>query len=282
MPQDRKKQKRRKPRLFPLLLMLALVLTVASFAVGNVLKNEKLFENKKETESTQPLTEEKKTEEEICPKCGKEVSACECEPETEHAKKKKEDEEKKPEDGEKKPSEEPAKEEPKEDKKSEEPKEDKKSEEPAKKEEPAEEDEEEKKKKAKSKYNLVEETELSALQEKYDGLSANYEALQSEVEGLREFKKTAERKDKQAMIDSFTMLGDTEKADVVENIDKYSVDEIEAKLAVVCLRNKISFSVEEESTANSQVNTSFNLNETQEDDMPAWLRAVKATKDSEN
>ncbi|MBR5295084.1 MAG: CapA family protein, partial [Clostridia bacterium] len=59
-----KKQKRRKPRLFPLLLMLALVLTVASFAVGNILKNEKLFENKKETESTQPLTEETITEEE--------------------------------------------------------------------------------------------------------------------------------------------------------------------------------------------------------------------------
>lgn len=237
-------------------------------------EENKVLENEGKIDETVENNFEKKTEEEICPKCGKEVSACECDPETEHAKKKKEDEEKKPEDGEKKPSEEPAKEEPKEDKK---------SEEPAKKEEPAEEDEEEKKKKAKSKYNLVEESELSALQEKYDGLSANYEALQSEIESLREFKKTAERKDKQAMIDSFTMLGDTEKADVVENIDKYSVDEIEAKLAVVCLRNKISFSVEEETKANSQVNTSFNLSETQEDDlMPAWVKAVKATKDSEN
>ena len=237
-------------------------------------EENKVLENEGKIDETVENNFEKKTEEEICPKCGKEVSACECEPETEHAKKKKEDEEKEPEDGEKKPSEEPAKEEPKEDKK---------SEEPAKKEEPVEEDEEEKKKKAKSKYNLVEESELSALQEKYDGLSANYEALQSEIESLREFKKTAERKDKQAMIDSFTMLGDTEKADVVENIDKYSVDEIEAKLAVVCLRNKISFSVEEETKANSQVNTSFNLSETQEDDlMPAWVKAVKATKDSEN
>ena len=203
-----------------------------------------------------------KTEEEKCPNCGNPITECSCkkEDEEEYAKKnKKEDEE---------------------EKKTEEVKEeDKKTEEKP----VEEEDEEEKKKKAKEKYNLVEASEYSALQEQYNTLNSNYEALSSEVVGLREFKVVAERKDKQAMINSFTMLSDSEKADVVENIDKYSIDEIESKLAVICVRNKVSFSLEEDNK-NTEVNTSFNLKETQEDElMPAWLKAVKATKkDSEN
>ena len=37
-------------------------------------------------------------------------------------------------------------------------------------------------------------------------------------------------KEKESMINSFYMLSDEDKKDVVENIDKYSIDDIEAKL----------------------------------------------------
>lgn len=232
--------------------------------------NEKMEDNKNtqvvdtsldnSDESNQTNFENNSEGEKVCPECGKPEGECECN--LEHAKKKK-------------PEEEGTESKPTEDEK---PAEDKK---PAEGEKPAEEDEEEKKKKAKTQYNLVEGSEYSALEEKYNTLNSNYETLKSEVETLREFKVAAERKDKQAMINSFTMLGDEEKADVVENIDKYSVDEIESKLAVICVRNKVSFALETEDNGNAE--TSYNLNETQEDDlMPAWIKAVKDTKNSEN
>ena len=143
------------------------------------------------------------------------------------------------------------------------------------------EEDDEDKKKAKKKYELSEVVEYTELLGKYETLEQNYNNLQSELTSLREFKLAAERKDKEAMIKSFTMLSDEDKADVVANIDTYSVDDIEAKLAVICVRNKVSFSLEEDE---QEAATSYNLTETQQDDslMPAWVKAIKAVKDSEN
>ena len=80
------------------------------------------------------------------------------------------------------------------------------------------------------------------------------------------------------MIDSFYMLSEEDKKDVIENIDKYSVDEIEAKLSVICVRNKVSFDLDEDKEVDAP--TVFNLeNDGIEDDMvPAWIKAAMATK----
>ena len=70
------------------------------------------------------------------------------------------------------------------------------------------------------------------------------------------------------------MLSDEDKADVVQNINNYSLDEIEAKLSVICVRNKVSFSSNEEE---KDEGLTFNLNNNEQDnnpDMPAWVKAV--------
>ena len=79
------------------------------------------------------------------------------------------------------------------------------------------------------------------------------------------------------MIDSFYMLSNEDKKDVIENIDKYSVDEIEAKLSVICVRNKVSFDLEEDKEETSTV---FNLenNWIEDDKTPGWIKAAMATK----
>jgi len=47
--------------------------------------------------------------------------------------------------------------------------------------------------------------------------------MQSEYAILVKFKQTKDREEKQAMIDSFTMLSDNDKEEVVNHIDEYSV-----------------------------------------------------------
>ena len=42
------------------------------------------------------------------------------------------------------------------------------------------------------------------------------------------------------------MLSDEDKKDVIDNIDTYSLDEIEAKLSIICVRNKVSFNLEDD------------------------------------
>ena len=146
----------------------------------------------------------------------------------------------------------------------------------------SEDDDENKKKK----YNLEEVVEYNELKSQYEALENKFALLEqthnellAEVEPLREFKLTKDREDKQAMINSFYMLSEEDKADVVANIDSYSLNDIEAKLAVICVRNKVSFSLEEDDTPAAM---SFNLNGGTEDfsDTPAWIKAVKEVASS--
>ena len=79
------------------------------------------------------------------------------------------------------------------------------------------------------------------------------------------------------MIDQFFMLSDEDKADVIANIDTYSVDDIEAKLSIICVRNKVSFDLDE-NKQNSEP-TVYNLNEQMEEDLaiPAWVKSLRQT-----
>ena len=141
-----------------------------------------------------------------------------------------------------------------------------------------EEDEEEEDKK--DKYNLDEIQEYvdlsnnySSLNTKYEQLLSEYELMEKDYEELVEFKKSAEKKDKQKMIDSFYMLSEEDKKEVQENIDTYSLEDIEAKLSIICVRNKVSFDLE---TEEDRVNiTTYNLNDVDIDDTPAWIKAVQ-------
>jgi hypothetical protein len=103
--------------------------------------------------------------------------------------------------------------------------------------------------------------------------------LENEISGLRAFKAEIEKKEKQAMIDSFYMLSDEDKKDVTENIETYSLSDIEAKLSVICVRNKVSFDLDENKNNNGP--TTYNLSDDNSDDlgMPAWIKAVIETSE---
>ena len=76
------------------------------------------------------------------------------------------------------------------------------------------------------------------------------------------------------MIDSFYMLSDDDKADVTTNIDTYSLDDIEAKLSIICVRNKVSFNDLEEDNG-GKAPTTYNLGSFEEDEStPAWVKAA--------
>ena len=146
-----------------------------------------------------------------------------------------------------------------------------------------EEDEEKKKKKKgkKSKYNLEEVQEYVELSGKYSALETDYANAQSKISDLEAqvaelttFKKGIEKAEKEKMIASFYMLSDEDKKDVVTNIDTYSLDDIEAKLSIICVRNKVSFNLENDNNTNEP--KTFNLDGAGEDTTPAWVKAIRA------
>lgn len=129
------------------------------------------------------------------------------------------------------------------------------------------------------KYSLE---EYNALQSQLDELQEKYSLLEVECNSLREFKNNIEDSKKDELIASFCMLSDDDKQDVIENKSKYSLDDIEAKLSVICYRKKINFDLSNGETENNNEEVApitYNLNETEANAIPAWIKAVQATKE---
>lgn len=114
-------------------------------------------------------------------------------------------------------------------------------------------------------------TQYSALSEKFEQVNAQVTEMTAELETLRAFKLASERKEKEDMIAQFYMLSDEDKQDVIDNIDTYSLDDIEAKLSVICVRNKVSFAQDEDTPGP----TVYHLDGANDDSStPAWVKAA--------
>lgn len=140
-----------------------------------------------------------------------------------------------------------------------------------KEEEPAEEEDDEEKKKA---------AKNSLLEEEHEALKAEFAAMKAEYEKLVEFKNQIDNEKKDELIASFYMLSDEDKADVVENKAKYSLEEIKSKLAVICFDKKVNFDLDDNSKNEERVEDNKNANVTtfsldnQDNGVPAWIKAV--------
>ena len=123
-------------------------------------------------------------------------------------------------------------------------------------------------------YSLLE-TELAETKAAYADLEQKYQVLV-------EFKKQIDNEKKDALINSFYMLSDEDKADVIENKSNYSLDEIESKLSVICVRKRVNFDLEDTSKKEEEVVenvTTYNMSDV-EPTTPAWIAAIKNTRNS--
>lgn len=129
----------------------------------------------------------------------------------------------------------------------------------------------------KKKYELLE--------NEYNELKAQFSLLESEVVELRKFKNEVEDAKKEELINSFYMLSEEDKKDVVDNKAKYSLEDIEAKLSVICVRKRVSFNSTEDEVATATTDEApltFNLEGSQGENLPAWLQRVHDIKNLNN
>ena len=141
------------------------------------------------------------------------------------------------------------------------------------------EDEDEKEKKVPAKNSLVElEEKYALLETQYNELQEKFTSLENQNKELNEFKLSVENSKKDELIASFYMLSDEDKKDVIENKSKYSLEDIESKLSVICVRKKVSFANDEDTNTPPTI---FNLsNNEANSDLPAWLKKVEEKRNS--
>ena len=125
----------------------------------------------------------------------------------------------------------------------------------------------------------------NSLEQDYEELKSKFEKLEEDYKVLVKFKEEIDNEKKDELINSFYMLSDEDKAEVRENKSKYSLEDIEAKLSVICVRKKVNFDSEDSSkndkTVEKDVVTTFNL----QDDgssVPAFISALRNTQKSRN
>ena len=145
--------------------------------------------------------------------------------------------------------------------------------------------EEEDDKEKKKNYSLEEVVEYQELLTKYAELEGQFNAIIEELNSIKpEYNKLkekaieAEEKAKEDMINSFYMLSEEDKAEVRANKANFSLEDIEAKLSVICVRKKVNFDLEDSSKNEDNTETpitTFNVGDSH-DATPAWLRAVDA------
>ena len=128
------------------------------------------------------------------------------------------------------------------------------------------EDDDKDKEKAK-KYELIE--------DQLEALKTSYQTLQNQYQELVEFKREIDNQKKDALIAEFYMLSEEDKADVISNKQKYTLEEIKAKLSVICFDKKVSFSLKEKEENNEEKTITYTLDSDKNDSLPEWVKAVK-------
>ena len=130
-----------------------------------------------------------------------------------------------------------------------------------------------------------EEKEDDDTKKKYSLLVIQYEELQKSFADLQakaaetekilaQFQLKAnelENEKKDALIAEFYMLSDEDKKDVIDHKTEYTLDEIKAKLAVLCYDKKVSYV---NADAKEADNVTVNI-DTYTAEVPEWLQAVE-------
>ena len=181
-----------------------------------------------------------------------------------------------------------------------EPEDKKKEDEDPKQEEQTEETPEDEKKKEVAKSEKKEETpaeegekkkEVTEAEKKKTKCALDYEAeietLQKEIEELRAFKLSVENEKKDALINKYHMLSDEDKADVIANKEKYSMDEIESKLALIYVNKNVDFSTLtgekedfDDSSSEEEVSMTFSLDDEAAGFVPSLVEVLRQAKEN--
>ena len=116
-------------------------------------------------------------------------------------------------------------------------------------------------------------------EEEFTQLSEELESLRAEIQELRNFKLGVENQQKDALIASYYMLSDEDKAEVIAHKEEFTFDEIKAKLAVIYVEKNVNFDMidGQEEVEETTPSMTFSLDEEASEGVPAFVEALRHT-----
>lgn len=133
-------------------------------------------------------------------------------------------------------------------------------------------------KKPAAKNSLHTDEEYAELESKFTELQNKFNAMSEDMNKLVEFKNQAEDKEKDALIAKFYMLSNEDKKDVIEHKREYSLEDIEAKLAVIGCHKGVNFGLD--TSSEKQDDIVVNMDNNSIDSTPDWVNAVMSVENN--
>lgn len=133
-------------------------------------------------------------------------------------------------------------------------------------------------KKPAAKNSLHTDEEYAELESKFTELQNKFNAMSEDMNKLVEFKNQAEDKEKDALIAQFYMLSNEDKKDVIEHKREYSLEDIEAKLAVIGCHKGVNFGLD--TSSEKQDDIVVNMDNNSIDSTPDWVNAVMSVENN--
>jgi hypothetical protein len=130
-------------------------------------------------------------------------------------------------------------------------------------------------------YEIAKATEVAVkeVEDKFSTEKADIEKVQEELTSLREFKNNSLKDEKLKLIENFSDLNDEVLKDYIENVDKFSKEELETKLFAEVGKANLSFSKNKKQKKNDENLVVFtNLETNSTSDTPEWMQLVEQYK----
>ena len=126
---------------------------------------------------------------------------------------------------------------------------------------------------------VEDEPESTFTAEQFNKMNEELESLRAEVAELREFKLNVVNQEKDALIKSYYMLSDEDKAEIVARKAEYTLDEIKAQLALLYVEKNVNFDIDDKKESQEEeVTVTFSLDDEVNESVPALVAALRDMK----
>lgn len=128
--------------------------------------------------------------------------------------------------------------------------------------------------------NQAKEIAKSEAKKEFSETESKFDAMQKEIDSLKEFKVSKEKEEKLEVISEFSQLPEEIVKPYIDDIDKYSKEELETLLFAEVGRHNLTFSKSTNDNKNGVI-TSFNdVYSKPNSNQPAWMELVEQYKSS--
>jgi hypothetical protein len=106
----------------------------------------------------------------------------------------------------------------------------------------------------------------------------DYSEIKENYTNLEKFKDAKDKEAKELMISKFSILDESDLKPFVDNMDKYTVVEIEKELSVIAFRKKINFSLDNDNEEEKASNLYSAIGGNENESVPAWVKRVEEVR----